>query len=161
MNIWDTHYCAYRAVEANRPTSPIRTKSTYKPTPQRKPPPQPCAANIYKVSLYLQCLRDCLHQKSSAFVYQHNFQSNMNQCVQYVWGEELSCWLLYAVAVRKQKIFNRETLAAGIWLLWLFIVIYDMLGFAIWEKAELRFIQTWKENRFESVFWKWEVTQGD
>ncbi|XP_074502231.1 disintegrin and metalloproteinase domain-containing protein 12 isoform X3 [Sebastes fasciatus] len=40
-----------RSVEANRPTSPIRTQSMYRPTPQRKPPPKPSGANIYKSSL--------------------------------------------------------------------------------------------------------------
>ncbi|XP_041804030.1 disintegrin and metalloproteinase domain-containing protein 12 [Chelmon rostratus] len=40
-----------RSVEANRPASPIRTQSMYRPTPQRKPPPKPSAANIYKPSL--------------------------------------------------------------------------------------------------------------
>uniref|UniRef100_A0A7N6B888 ADAM metallopeptidase domain 12 n=1 Tax=Anabas testudineus TaxID=64144 RepID=A0A7N6B888_ANATE len=40
-----------RSVESNRPTSPIRTQSTYRPTPQRKPPPKPPGANIYKPSL--------------------------------------------------------------------------------------------------------------
>ncbi|XP_047458331.1 disintegrin and metalloproteinase domain-containing protein 12 isoform X2 [Mugil cephalus] len=40
-----------RSVEANRPTSPIRTESMYRPTPQRKPPPKPSTANIYKSSL--------------------------------------------------------------------------------------------------------------
>ncbi|XP_019124860.2 disintegrin and metalloproteinase domain-containing protein 12 isoform X1 [Larimichthys crocea] len=40
-----------RSVEANRPTSPIRTQSMYRPTPQRKPPPKPSGANIYKPSL--------------------------------------------------------------------------------------------------------------
>ncbi|XP_070834081.1 disintegrin and metalloproteinase domain-containing protein 12 isoform X2 [Chaetodon trifascialis] len=40
-----------RSVEANRPVSPIRTQSMYRPTPQRKPPPKPSAANIYKPSL--------------------------------------------------------------------------------------------------------------
>ncbi|XP_036979419.1 disintegrin and metalloproteinase domain-containing protein 12 isoform X2 [Acanthopagrus latus] len=39
-----------RSVEANRPTSPIRTQSMYRPTPQRKPPPKPSTANIYKPS---------------------------------------------------------------------------------------------------------------
>ncbi|XP_011601535.2 disintegrin and metalloproteinase domain-containing protein 12 isoform X1 [Takifugu rubripes] len=41
----------FRSVEANRPTSPIRVQSTYRPTPQRKPPPKPSGANIYKPSL--------------------------------------------------------------------------------------------------------------
>nr|XP_046257960.1 disintegrin and metalloproteinase domain-containing protein 12 isoform X2 [Scatophagus argus] len=40
-----------RSVEANRPTSPIRTQPMYRPTPQRKPPPKPSGANIYKASL--------------------------------------------------------------------------------------------------------------
>ncbi|XP_018552431.1 disintegrin and metalloproteinase domain-containing protein 12 isoform X2 [Lates calcarifer] len=40
-----------RSVEANRPTSPIRTQSMYRPTPQRKPPPKPSGASIYKPSL--------------------------------------------------------------------------------------------------------------
>ncbi|XP_042358344.1 disintegrin and metalloproteinase domain-containing protein 12 [Plectropomus leopardus] len=40
-----------RSVEASRPTSPIRTQSMYRPTPQRKPPPKPSTANIYKPSL--------------------------------------------------------------------------------------------------------------
>ncbi|XP_051233905.1 disintegrin and metalloproteinase domain-containing protein 12 isoform X2 [Dicentrarchus labrax] len=40
-----------RSVEANRPTSPIRTQSHYRPTPQRKPPPTPSGVNIYKSSL--------------------------------------------------------------------------------------------------------------
>ncbi|XP_049456601.1 disintegrin and metalloproteinase domain-containing protein 12 isoform X2 [Epinephelus fuscoguttatus] len=40
-----------RSVEANRPTSPIRNQSMYRPTPQRKPPPKPSGANIYKPSL--------------------------------------------------------------------------------------------------------------
>ncbi|XP_030298606.1 disintegrin and metalloproteinase domain-containing protein 12 isoform X2 [Sparus aurata] len=39
-----------RSVEANRPTSPVRTQSMYRPTPQRKPPPKPSTANIYKPS---------------------------------------------------------------------------------------------------------------
>lgn len=47
--------CSYRSVEANRPTSPIRTQSTYRPTPQRKPPPKPSGVNIFKVSGFLQC----------------------------------------------------------------------------------------------------------
>ncbi|XP_067374057.1 disintegrin and metalloproteinase domain-containing protein 12 isoform X2 [Channa argus] len=38
-----------RSVESNRPTSPIRTQSTYRPTPQRKPPPKP--SGVYKPSL--------------------------------------------------------------------------------------------------------------
>ncbi|KAF3841975.1 hypothetical protein F7725_023926 [Dissostichus mawsoni] len=37
-----------RSLEACRPTSPMRTQSMYRPTPKRKPPPKPCAANIYK-----------------------------------------------------------------------------------------------------------------
>ncbi|KAI9535515.1 Disintegrin and metalloproteinase domain-containing protein 12 [Dissostichus eleginoides] len=40
-----------RSLEACRPTSPMRTQSMYRPTPKRKPPPKPCAANIYKPSL--------------------------------------------------------------------------------------------------------------
>lgn len=48
--------CAYRSVEANRPSSPIRVQSTYKPTPQRKPPPKPSGANIYKVCVCPKCL---------------------------------------------------------------------------------------------------------
>ncbi|XP_071336448.1 disintegrin and metalloproteinase domain-containing protein 12 isoform X2 [Trachinotus anak] len=40
-----------RSMEANRPTSPIRTQSMYRPTPQRKPPPKPSGASIYKPSL--------------------------------------------------------------------------------------------------------------
>ncbi|KAM9726799.1 disintegrin and metalloproteinase domain-containing protein 12 isoform 2-T2 [Menidia menidia] len=40
-----------RSLEANLPNSPIRTESRYRPTPRRKPPPKPCAANIYKPSL--------------------------------------------------------------------------------------------------------------
>ncbi|XP_028278923.1 disintegrin and metalloproteinase domain-containing protein 12-like isoform X2 [Parambassis ranga] len=40
-----------RSMEANRPTSPIRTESTYRPTPRRKPPLKPSSANIYKPSL--------------------------------------------------------------------------------------------------------------
>ncbi|XP_068576844.1 disintegrin and metalloproteinase domain-containing protein 12 isoform X1 [Cebidichthys violaceus] len=40
----------FRSVEANRPTSPIRTQSMYRPTPHRKPPPKPSGANIYKPS---------------------------------------------------------------------------------------------------------------
>lgn len=53
--------CAYSSVEANRPISPIRTQSTYRPTPQRKPPPKPITANIYKVSHSPQglCHRSC------------------------------------------------------------------------------------------------------
>lgn len=49
---WALKYCCcvYRSVEANRPISPIRTQSMYRPTPQRKPPPKPSGANIYKVS---------------------------------------------------------------------------------------------------------------
>ncbi|XP_030011383.1 disintegrin and metalloproteinase domain-containing protein 12 isoform X2 [Sphaeramia orbicularis] len=39
-----------RSVETNRPTSPIRTQSLYRPTPLRKPPPKPTGANIYKPS---------------------------------------------------------------------------------------------------------------
>ncbi|KAK2824416.1 hypothetical protein Q5P01_021591 [Channa striata] len=38
-----------RSVESNRPTSPIRTQSTYRPTPQRKPPAKP--SGVYKPSL--------------------------------------------------------------------------------------------------------------
>ncbi|XP_056291382.1 disintegrin and metalloproteinase domain-containing protein 12 [Pseudoliparis swirei] len=38
----------FRSVEANRPSSPIRAQSMYRPTPQRHPPPKPSAANIYK-----------------------------------------------------------------------------------------------------------------
>lgn len=55
-------YCADRSVEANRPTSPIRTQSMYRPTPQRKPPPKPSTANIYKVSHSLQYLCYCIYQ---------------------------------------------------------------------------------------------------
>nr|XP_012774649.1 disintegrin and metalloproteinase domain-containing protein 12 isoform X2 [Maylandia zebra] len=40
-----------RSVEATRPTSPIRSESMYRPTPQRKPPPKPSGANIFKPSL--------------------------------------------------------------------------------------------------------------
>ncbi|XP_075894550.1 disintegrin and metalloproteinase domain-containing protein 12 isoform X2 [Nelusetta ayraudi] len=40
-----------RSVEASRPTSPIRNPAAYRPTPQRKPPPKPSTANIYKPSL--------------------------------------------------------------------------------------------------------------
>ncbi|CAK6953103.1 disintegrin and metalloproteinase domain-containing protein 12 [Scomber scombrus] len=40
-----------RSVEASRPISPIRTQSMYRPTQQRKPPPKPSGANIYKPSL--------------------------------------------------------------------------------------------------------------
>ncbi|XP_038593571.1 disintegrin and metalloproteinase domain-containing protein 12 isoform X2 [Micropterus salmoides] len=40
-----------RSVEANRPTSPIRNQSMYRPTAQRKPPSKPSGANIYKPSL--------------------------------------------------------------------------------------------------------------
>nr|XP_020460047.1 disintegrin and metalloproteinase domain-containing protein 12-like isoform X1 [Monopterus albus] len=39
-----------RSVEANRRPSPIKTQSTYRPTPQRKPPPSPSGAGIYKPS---------------------------------------------------------------------------------------------------------------
>ncbi|XP_068183734.1 disintegrin and metalloproteinase domain-containing protein 12 isoform X2 [Antennarius striatus] len=39
----------FRSVEDNRPTSPTRSHSLY--TPQRKPPPRPSGANIYKPSL--------------------------------------------------------------------------------------------------------------
>ncbi|XP_028324380.1 disintegrin and metalloproteinase domain-containing protein 12 isoform X2 [Gouania willdenowi] len=41
----------FRSVEANKPASPLRTESLYRPTPQRMPPPKPCAASIYKTSL--------------------------------------------------------------------------------------------------------------
>ncbi|KAF0027605.1 hypothetical protein F2P81_020346 [Scophthalmus maximus] len=37
-----------RSVEVNRPNSPIRTQSMYRPTPQRKAPPKPSGASIYK-----------------------------------------------------------------------------------------------------------------
>ncbi|XP_069548923.1 disintegrin and metalloproteinase domain-containing protein 12 isoform X2 [Brachyistius frenatus] len=40
-----------RSVEASRPTSPIRAESMYRPTPQRKPPPKPSGANMYKPAL--------------------------------------------------------------------------------------------------------------
>ncbi|KAM6915932.1 disintegrin and metalloproteinase domain-containing protein 12 [Xenentodon cancila] len=40
-----------RSVKPNKPSSPIRTEHMYKPTPRRKPPPKPSAANIYKPSL--------------------------------------------------------------------------------------------------------------
>ncbi|XP_035461613.2 disintegrin and metalloproteinase domain-containing protein 12 isoform X3 [Scophthalmus maximus] len=40
-----------RSVEVNRPNSPIRTQSMYRPTPQRKAPPKPSGASIYKPSL--------------------------------------------------------------------------------------------------------------
>ncbi|XP_030603289.1 disintegrin and metalloproteinase domain-containing protein 12 isoform X2 [Archocentrus centrarchus] len=40
-----------RSVEATRPTSPIRSESMYRPTPQHKPPPKPSGANIFKPSL--------------------------------------------------------------------------------------------------------------
>ncbi|XP_029376715.1 disintegrin and metalloproteinase domain-containing protein 12 isoform X2 [Echeneis naucrates] len=40
-----------RSVQANRPSSPIRAQSMYRPTPQRKPPPKPSGASIYKPSL--------------------------------------------------------------------------------------------------------------
>ncbi|XP_005727500.1 disintegrin and metalloproteinase domain-containing protein 12 isoform X2 [Pundamilia nyererei] len=40
-----------RSMEATRPTSPIRSESMYRPTPQRKPPPKPSGANIFKPSL--------------------------------------------------------------------------------------------------------------
>ncbi|XP_031163380.1 disintegrin and metalloproteinase domain-containing protein 12 isoform X2 [Sander lucioperca] len=55
-----------RSVEANRPTSPIRTPSMYRPTPQRKPPPKPSAANIYKPS----------HLSAEPLLPPHNFHSH-------------------------------------------------------------------------------------
>ncbi|XP_054654875.1 disintegrin and metalloproteinase domain-containing protein 12 isoform X2 [Dunckerocampus dactyliophorus] len=42
-----------RSIEAKRPTSPIRTQSICRPLPQRKPPPKPCGASIYKPSSLL------------------------------------------------------------------------------------------------------------
>ncbi|XP_078129812.1 disintegrin and metalloproteinase domain-containing protein 12 [Sander vitreus] len=55
-----------RSVEANRPTSPIRTQSMYRPTPQRKPPPKPSSANIYKPS----------HLSAEPLLPPHNFHSH-------------------------------------------------------------------------------------
>ncbi|XP_058508298.1 disintegrin and metalloproteinase domain-containing protein 12 isoform X2 [Solea solea] len=40
-----------RSVEATRPTSPTRTQSMYRPTPQRKPPPKPSGSSAFKPSL--------------------------------------------------------------------------------------------------------------
>ncbi|KAG7512547.1 disintegrin and metalloproteinase domain-containing protein 12-like isoform X2 [Solea senegalensis] len=40
-----------RSVEATRPTSPMRTQSMYRPTPQRKPPPKPSGSSAFKPSL--------------------------------------------------------------------------------------------------------------
>ncbi|KAM8859240.1 disintegrin and metalloproteinase domain-containing protein 12 isoform 1-T1 [Spinachia spinachia] len=40
----------FRSVEANSPTSRIRTQSIYRSTPQRKPPPKPSGGNLYKPS---------------------------------------------------------------------------------------------------------------
>lgn len=62
----------YSSVEANRPISPIRTQSAYRPTPQRKPPPKPMAANIYKVSHSPQCLCRCSCQIAQQMC--HNVQ---------------------------------------------------------------------------------------
>uniref|UniRef100_A0A669F0E4 ADAM metallopeptidase domain 12 n=1 Tax=Oreochromis niloticus TaxID=8128 RepID=A0A669F0E4_ORENI len=53
-------HCVHRSVEATRPTSPIRSESMYRPTPQRKPPPKPSGANIFKVSVSIMCLSDSL-----------------------------------------------------------------------------------------------------
>ncbi|XP_069395074.1 disintegrin and metalloproteinase domain-containing protein 12 isoform X2 [Paralichthys olivaceus] len=55
-----------RSVESNRPTSPIRTQSMYRPTPQRKPPAKPCGASIYKPSLL----------SSEPLLPPHNFHSH-------------------------------------------------------------------------------------
>lgn len=62
----------YSSVEANRPISPIRTQSAYRPTPQRRPPPKPMAANIYKVSHSPQCLCHCSCQIAQQMC--HNVQ---------------------------------------------------------------------------------------
>ncbi|XP_034753703.1 disintegrin and metalloproteinase domain-containing protein 12 isoform X1 [Etheostoma cragini] len=55
-----------RSVEAHRPTSPIRTQSMYRPTPQRKPLPKPSAVNIYKPS----------HLSAEPLLPPHNFHSH-------------------------------------------------------------------------------------
>ncbi|XP_034464776.1 disintegrin and metalloproteinase domain-containing protein 12 isoform X2 [Hippoglossus hippoglossus] len=55
-----------RSVECNRPTSPIRTQSMYRPTPQRKPPAKPCGASVYKPSLL----------SSEPLLPPHNFHSH-------------------------------------------------------------------------------------
>lgn len=52
-----------RSVEASRPTSPIRNPAAYRPTPQRKPPPKPSTANIYKVRRPLPATNEHLHSK--------------------------------------------------------------------------------------------------
>lgn len=58
LNLKNCLHCAHRSVEATRPTSPIRSESMYRPTPQRKPPPKPSGANIFKVSVSIMCLSD-------------------------------------------------------------------------------------------------------
>ncbi|XP_029031617.1 disintegrin and metalloproteinase domain-containing protein 12 [Betta splendens] len=55
-----------RSIESTRPTSPIRTQSTFRPVAQRKPPPKPSAANIYKPSLL----------SSEPLLPPHNFHSH-------------------------------------------------------------------------------------
>ncbi|XP_062257686.1 disintegrin and metalloproteinase domain-containing protein 12 [Platichthys flesus] len=55
-----------RSVESTRPTSPIRTQSVYRPTPQRKPPAKPCGASVYKASLL----------SSEPLLPPHNFHSH-------------------------------------------------------------------------------------
>ena len=62
-------FCVYRSLEACRPTSPMRTQSMYRPTPKRKPPPKPCAANIYKVSHCLQYICHGINNVYNVFSY--------------------------------------------------------------------------------------------
>ncbi|XP_056147608.1 disintegrin and metalloproteinase domain-containing protein 12 [Lampris incognitus] len=55
-----------RSLEANRPTSPTRTQSVYRASPQRKPPPTPSGASIYKSPLL----------SSEPLLPPHNFHSH-------------------------------------------------------------------------------------
>ncbi|CAG05062.1 unnamed protein product, partial [Tetraodon nigroviridis] len=64
----------FRSVEANRPSSPIRVQSTYRPTPQRKPPPKPSGANIYKVCRWLRRQPSLL--SAEPLLPPHNFHSH-------------------------------------------------------------------------------------
>ncbi|XP_029926951.1 disintegrin and metalloproteinase domain-containing protein 12 [Myripristis murdjan] len=55
-----------RSVEVNKPTSPTRSQSMYRTTPQRKPPPKPSGASVYKPSLL----------SSEPLLPPHNFHSH-------------------------------------------------------------------------------------
>ncbi|KAF7665878.1 hypothetical protein LDENG_00131080 [Lucifuga dentata] len=55
-----------RSVETNRPTSPTRTQSTYRATPQCKPPPKPPGTGIYKLS----------HLSTEPLLPSHSFHSH-------------------------------------------------------------------------------------